>query len=189
MNLHEHQQAALGTESIIEKVVANKTELAYVLGAFITITEMMDCLKKKIYYGKADKYNQQFHELAERLHFMTTCCDRHHDIIENVDLPVNPRVFHAILGIATESGELGSALLNGINGETIDVTNVMEEFGDLAWYLAIGHHALGLDPEVTLDVNIKKLTDKKKGRFKNGFTQEEADNRNLDAERAILEGK
>src|ERR1700758_2894500 len=107
MNLYEHQQAALETESIIEKVVANKTELAYVLGAFITITEMMDYLKKKIYYGKDKKYNEQFHELAERLQYMTTCCDRHHDIEESSELSINPRVFHSLLGIATESGELG----------------------------------------------------------------------------------
>jgi NTP pyrophosphatase (non-canonical NTP hydrolase) len=188
MNLYEHQARALETESIIEKVIANKTELDYVLGAFITITEMMDCLKKKIYYGKDTKYNEQFHELAERLHYMTTCCDRHHDIQEATELSINPRVFHAILGIATESGELGSALLNAINGHELDAINTMEEFGDIAWYLAIGHHALELDPEKTLDVNIKKLTDKKKGRFKDGFTQEEADNRNLEAERSILEG-
>lgn len=185
MNLHEYKEKALRTESIVEQVVANKTELNYVLGALVTVTEMLDCLKKKIYYGNPKKYNEQFHELAEKLQFFTACSDRHHDIPEDVVLSVDPRVFHGIVGLTTEAGELIVALQKGINGDTIDAVNIMEELGDCSWYEAILHDALSLDPEVTLDVNIKKLSK----RYPEKYSDYNADNRDLDAERAILENK
>jgi NTP pyrophosphatase (non-canonical NTP hydrolase) len=184
MDLLSYQEKALRTESKVDHIVANATELKYVLGAFEIVTEMLDCLKKKIYYNNSKKYNEQFHDLAERLHFMTTCCDRHHDIEENVKLPVNPRVFHGIIGIATESGELISALHRSINGDSIDGVNVMEELGDLRWYDAILHDALDLDPHETMDINIKKLAK----RYPEKYTDLNAEVRDLEAERKILEG-
>lgn len=188
MQQTEYMEGALSTESVIEKVIANKTELTYVLGAFVTITEMMDCLKKKIYYGKDKKYNENFHDLAKQLEYFTQCSDRHHDIAESVELPVDPRLFHSILGIGTEAGELGSALLKGINGEEVDKVNIMEEIGDILWYIAIGLDTTGFDFSHSFAANNKKLVSGDKARYKSGkFTQEEADARNLAAERESLE--
>lgn len=185
MNLTQYQEKALRTESKVDRIVANAVELNYVFGAFQVVSEMLDCLKKKIYYNNPKKYNEQFHELAEKLHYMTTCCDRHHDIIDDNELPVNPRVFHGIIGLATEAGELVSALQSALNGHDLDPVNVMEEMGDQDWYMAILHDALGLNPEETLDRNIQKLAK----RYPEKYTDLHAEHRDLDAERYILEGK
>lgn len=183
MKFSEYIEKSLRTESIVDKVVANKTELNYVLGAFVTITEMLDCLKKKIYYNKSQKYDEKFHELAAQLQFFTTCSDRHHDIPENEVLNIDPRIFHGIIGTATEAGELVAALQNGINGDNIDRINIMEEIGDVFWYIAILHDALKLNPDSTMIANVLKLAE----RFKDKYSDMEAEIRDLKAEREILE--
>jgi hypothetical protein len=185
MNLSEYQEKALRTESIVDEVVANKTELNYVLGAFVVVSEMLDCLKKKIYYKNPKKYNENFHELADRLHFMTSACDRHHDIPENEILTIDPRVFHGVIGAATETGELVEALQNAINGNPIDVPNFHEEMHDVSWYFAILHHALGLSWEQGLENNINKL----RIRYPEKYSDDLAEHRNLEAERQALEVK
>lgn len=183
MQFEEYIEKSLRTESVVERVEANKTELNYVLGAFVVVSEMLDCLKKKIYYNKSTKYDEQFHDLAERLHFLTTCSDRHHDIPENEVLDIDPRVFHGIIGVATESGELVSALQKAINGHNIDAVNVMEEMGDAFWYIAILHDTLKLNPSRTMITNVLKLAE----RFKDKYSDIEAEIRDLKSERDILE--
>lgn len=185
MNTHEFTEKALRTESIVERVVANKTELNYVLGAFVTITEMLDCLKKKIYYNNSEKYNSEFHDLAQRLQFLTACSDRHHDIPENEVLDIDPRLFHGVIGAATESGELVEALQKAINGDDADLINIMEEVGDSMWYFAILADTMGISIETAMERVIAKL----KKRYPEKYTDDLAENRDLAAERAVLEGK
>ena len=64
-----------------------------------------------------------------------------------------------------------------------DIVNLLEENGDINWYQAIMMDALGGDWEQILETNIKKL----RKRFPDKFTNEDANNRDLDAEREILE--
>lgn len=53
-------------------------------------------------------------------------------------LPYEPQKFHAKLGIITEVGEIADAYKKHlIYGKPLDVTNIMEEIGDLAWYVAL----------------------------------------------------
>ena len=92
-------------------------------------------------------------------------------------------MFHAIIGILTEAGELAEALLNAYTGvKPIDAVNVVEEFGDLFWYAAIGCNEAGKTFEQIQDTNIAKL----KVRFPDKFTEENAINRDLEKERKIL---
>ena len=65
----------------------------------------------------------------------------------------------------------------------MDVVNILEENGDINWYQAIMMDACGGDWGDILENNIEKL----KERFPEKFTNEDALNRDLDAERAILE--
>jgi NTP pyrophosphatase (non-canonical NTP hydrolase) len=71
------------------------------------------------------------------------------------------------------------------NGEPLDVVNCKEEIGDLFWYMAILFRELDLDLNEILQINNDKL-DKRYGRK---FSEEAANNRDLKAERDILEGK
>jgi len=96
----------------------------------------------------------------------------------------NIRLLHAGIGLATESGEFLDALKKAIfYGKELDRVNLQEEIGDLLWYCAIALDELGGDFDSTMSINIQKL----KARFPNKFTEEDAENRNLDKEREILE--
>jgi NTP pyrophosphatase (non-canonical NTP hydrolase) len=55
------------------------------------------------------------------------------------------RLYHASLGISTEVGELDDAVKRVvIYGKTFDRVNVLEECGDVLWYVAIGADAISV---------------------------------------------
>jgi NTP pyrophosphatase (non-canonical NTP hydrolase) len=94
------------------------------------------------------------------------------------------KFLHAAMGICTESGELMDALKKHlIYGKPIDNVNVQEEAGDLFWYVAILADAFNFTFEDTMEKNIAKL----KARYPNRFTEKDAQLRDLDKERKILE--
>lgn len=130
----------------------------------------LDHIKKTLFYGKEP------HEYSERW--------------DTNDPPVEPfgevsvDIIHAILGVITEASELADALLNAMVGrKTIDLPNLYEESGDIKWYLAMLARALGKDWRDDEQMVIAKL----KKRYPEKFTQEHAENRDLDGEREIIE--
>jgi NTP pyrophosphatase (non-canonical NTP hydrolase) len=91
---------------------------------------------------------------------------------------------HMAIGASTETGELLDAYKKNLAyGKPLDKVNVSEEIFDIFWYLSNLCRMLGIDPEVGMDTNVAKL----RARYPNKFTQENAINRNLEAERKILE--
>ena len=95
------------------------------------------------------------------------------------------RLLHGMIGVVTEIGEALDVLKKHlIYGKPIDWVNLMEEAGDKQWYIALIASAVGFDPEEILGKNIEKL----KARFGDKFSAEAALNRDLDKERAVLEG-
>ena len=93
-------------------------------------------------------------------------------------------LIHASMGLVTEAGEFQDMLKKHIYyGRELDEVNLKEEVGDLLWYCAIALNALGSDFETVMQTNIDKL----KARFPEKFTEENANTRNLDKEREILE--
>ena len=95
-------------------------------------------------------------------------------------------IIHAIIGKATEAGELLEALhATAIRGETFDVANAGEEIGDGFWYDALLARACGLTFDGIQRTNIAKL----RHRFPDRFTKYDANNRDLFGERRILEGE
>lgn len=100
--------------------------------------------------------------------------------------PVNSRVLHAAMGCVTESAEMMDALKkSAFYGRELDVTNVLEEAGDILWYLAILFDALGTD----FDTEMARVIAKLKARFPEKFTEDHAFNRDLGEERRVLEGE
>lgn len=95
------------------------------------------------------------------------------------------RLLHAAQGMSTETGEFTDVLKKWIfYGRPVDEVNLEEELGDLMWYIAEAANALGVDLGKLMAMNIEKL----RARYPDKFTESDAQNRNLDAERAILEG-
>lgn len=96
------------------------------------------------------------------------------------------RLLHAAIGKATEAGELLDALKKHIfYGKPLDMVNVLEEVGDGFWYDAIICDVSGVTFQQIQERNIAKL----RARYPQKFEAEQAINRDLDAERRVLEGQ
>lgn len=97
---------------------------------------------------------------------------------------VTPRIEHAVMGIVTEAGELMDAIKKAkIYGEKLDKVNLVEEVGDLMWYIAILADELKTNFEEIWDKNIRKL----KIRYPEKYTDKKASERDLNKERNELE--
>ena len=93
---------------------------------------------------------------------------------------------HYSLGLVTEAGEIADVYKKFIGyGRAIDNVNVKEEIGDLLWYVARFLELKNWTFEEVMRLN----TDKLKARYPEKFTQEDAENRDLEKERRILEGE
>lgn len=96
------------------------------------------------------------------------------------------RLMHALLGITTETGELHDAVKRElVYGKSLDNVNIVEECGDLLWYVNLALDAVGSSLSEAMEKNIAKL----RVRFPDKFNAGDALERDLDAERAALEGE
>lgn len=178
MEIKDYQKAGLKTdaenyEPIGERIFDNYAELKSVLKQFVSVSKKLDLMKKKLIYGKKDiKIEMKYlHEtdVEERARAST----------------LGPEV-HGIIGVATESSELVEALLKSIEtGDDLDKVNLMEEVGDIMWYQNLILTQAGYSFEHAADRNIAKLAK----RYPDKFTEDAALNRDVVAERAILENK
>jgi NTP pyrophosphatase (non-canonical NTP hydrolase) len=91
----------------------------------------------------------------------------------------NVRLLHAALGMQTESGEFSDQIKKYIfYDKDLDRTNLIEEIGDLLWYVAIALHELKSSFSEAELSNIRKLFT----RYGVEFDEEKALNRNLELE-------
>ena len=91
---------------------------------------------------------------------------------------------HMLLGLGSEVGELQDAYKKFLAyGNPLDLTNVLEELGDIKWYVSNFCNILGVKETDVERININKL----KKRYPKKFTDECANNRDLEAEREVLE--
>ena len=188
MQLNDYVPLAVRTESKIDHVVFDVVQLHQLMTMSIRVTELMDLIKKNIYYGKeinAVKWREKLIDIKIASNAMAMMN------INSLPIPIldlNTRLFHCAIGIFTEAGEMFSALHDPafLNARgKVDVINFKEELGDVEWYQAIAYDALGVSAEDNLQNNIEKLT----ARYPNKFESSRAINRDLETERDILEGK
>lgn len=108
-----------------------------------------------------------------------------HELIDKDGKTYNyERLDHACLGLATEIGEFIDPIKKArYYGKLLDVVNLKEELGDALWYIAVAMDELGTDFETETARVINKLH----VRYPEKFTGEAATNRDLDAERKVLE--
>lgn len=177
---------AIRTESLIEKAQVSDAHTLYsILRAFVASATLLDMLKKNIYYGKEisqEKWTSALNNLTENANNLKS--GFYPSLANTSTLHVDPRVLHGIIGIATESSELIEATLNHlVLLEKLDSVNVQEEIGDIFWYVAILIDSVGGDWDTIQETVIAKL----KKRYPDKFTSENAINRDLDAERKLLE--
>ncbi|WPK40910.1 MazG-like pyrophosphatase [Pseudomonas phage Knedl] len=153
--------------------------LTSLLTNYVGLTDTLDSVKKALFYGKGDFVD----------HGSQTCEHWPQTLVANSQGAITRdqavELVHGIIGVATEAGEMVAALLESFNnGKPLDLVNMVEETGDVMWYLAAILKNCNSTFEKAQQINIQKL----RQRFGDKFSAYDALNRNLDAERKILEG-
>jgi NTP pyrophosphatase (non-canonical NTP hydrolase) len=190
-NFNEFVPLALRTESKLESVELNVKFVENLLNLQIVVGEMLDCLKKEVFYGKSTKMNEKFGSLLLEASLICHKLQQQHmskhdgSLQKEINSEINPRLFHGILGIATESSELVQILVKHIGDPSapIDSVNVAEELSDVSWYNALLVDELKIDHYKALNNVIEKL----RVRYPEKFSGDLAENRNLEEERKKLE--
>ena len=97
--------------------------------------------------------------------------------------PADIDVLHGAIGIITEAGEIAEYLLKWAEGNPFDRVNVLEESGDVSWYVVRTLRGIG----VSLDDSNRANIDKLRGRHGAAFDVFRDANRDLNAEQSKLE--
>lgn len=153
------------------------------LSEFGTAANHLDRYKKLFFYGE---------NLEKKVFADDTALDDKNgghiietlmELCEGMSQDDAEQLFHAILGIATEAGELTDVVLSAIGMRVKpDPVNLAEEAGDLLWYIAMLLRTLNVSFDYAMRKNIAKLRE----RYPSKFTSEEAHNRDLDREHDVL---
>lgn len=166
-------------------------------------SQMLDLFKKRFFYNReidVSKFDDLYPQLigllekmeSSKLDFLNlkgnTKSEKNLSFSEkDVDLL---RILHASIGVITEGGELVEALEKGFAGEELDFVNIAEENGDVDWYQAILYNiakerGLSINEEDVRERNVRKLMK----RYPDGYADVNANVRDLESERKILEGQ
>jgi hypothetical protein len=121
----------------------DRTDFDRVLNGFAAASKAAERLKKQIYYGR---------ELPRGLTIIPA----------TLNCPYTPDSLHANLGVMGESQEF-------VEAETRDT--VLDEGGDLLWYIAKKFKEFGITFEEAFDANINKLKARYPDRFDENITR------------------
>ena len=89
----------------------------------------------------------------------------------NKEIPESELLINAILGLSGETGEVADLIKkHKFQGHDLDEQKLIDELGDIAWYLSEAATALKVDLDTILERNIEKL----KRRFPQGFDKEKS---------------
>jgi len=92
---------------------------------------------------------------------------------KNKDLDIKDQLLMGAMGLG-EIGELQNLIKKAVfHGHTLDLADVMDELGDVLWYVADICSTLGIHLEGVAQMNILKL----KSRYPEGFSEEASKNR------------
>ena len=84
-------------------------------------------------------------------------------------------LINGVMGLCGESGEVIDIVKkHHAQGYELDKEKIIEELGDVCWYIAEIAYVLDVKLEDVFEGNINKLSK----RYKNGFSKEESINRN-----------
>lgn len=158
--------------------LVSKQAFFFALNNAIDALQRLDVIKKAWFYGRGEVGTK-----TDMPHTLTDTMPDHVGMYSGLTNEQAADYVHGVIGLATESGELLEGLRDVMRGKYLDVVNVKEEVGDAKWYMAILSRVCGFEWGEDERVNIAKL----RARFPDKFTEYDANNRNLSAERVILE--
>jgi NTP pyrophosphatase (non-canonical NTP hydrolase) len=127
---------------------------------------------------------------------MTNTVQEHYDMVQTLKANDTGAIIsrmancvdliHASEGITTEGAEIADMLKRHLfYGTDMDLVNLKEEVGDVLWYLQLAASSGGFTLEQAMKTNMQKLAKRYGDKFE--FSEDAAVNRDVDAEREILE--
>lgn len=180
--MKDYIEQAHRTLPVDKEYYPEKVALSGWVGALrdvIDAGKALDVAKKAIVYGK-DIAERSRHSTPGENQMRPEYLDRRTDPVFNA---LHPEVFHGMLGLVTEASEIAEILIAPNEAEGgLDEVNLMEEMGDLLWYMAITCRALGTDFDALMEMNIAKL----KTRYPDKYSHEDALERDLESEAVTL---
>jgi len=97
--------------------------------------------------------------------------------------PINMRLLHGAIGVATEAGELVDIVKKvTFYKRKLAVPDIIEEVGDILWYLALVCDEAGVTFEEIMERNVAKL----QKRYPERFSTKAERNRDYNAERDAM---
>lgn len=85
-------------------------------------------------------------------------------------------LLHAQLGITSEAGEFADALKKHcIYGKPLDGNNIVEELGDLLWYISLACDSMEITMNEVMEMNVNKLKIRYPERFNEADAVERKD--------------
>lgn len=160
------------TPEMVERFMSDAgRDLIIGLQDVANLATRLDFLKKFLIYNKSN-YADQGKIL------MRNC-----DVANRIERKI--RLLHAVLGLITEVGEISQAVVDSIVSKSVslDYINLIEEMGDVFWYLAI----MADDSIVTFDDIEQRNIAKLRARYPDKFTEGHAIRRDLVGERKVLQ--
>lgn len=95
-------------------------------------------------------------------------------VTANKELNRFDQLRNAAYGLNGEAGEVIDILKkHEFQGHELDTAHIMEELGDVMWYVALGCTALNIDLDKIMEANIDKL----RRRYPDGFSSFDSINR------------
>ncbi|MGI0076101.1 MAG: hypothetical protein ACREAU_01695 [Nitrosopumilaceae archaeon] len=147
---------------------------------FIQIAEVLDQIKKNVFYGKpydVDKLINNMEALDAAQENLRAAVS-YLNVTPKTAIKIDPDVFHGMLGIATESGELLELL-----HPYVEQNKIADEIGDINWYIGVLINAFKLNWATIQKANIAKL----KARYPDKFDSDRAINRDIINEKKVLD--
>ncbi len=108
--------------------------------------------------------------------FVASLTKKGEKVIEDMT-PGSAELLHAGVGISGEAGEILDCIKKHvIYNKELDVENIIEELGDLEFFMEMVRQNVGISREETIQENIKKLKFRyPKGKYSNSQAQERKD--------------
>lgn len=150
-------------EKIAEEMTPHKLGLlALQVNVLFRDGETLDKIKKFAFYND-DKYGCSKWTVPDIADF------------EGIKLtPEQSNMLHSAVGQVTESLELLDAVRKHVfDGQPLDEDNVIEELGDLCFYLEAACQAIKMKREDIEELNVAKLCE----RYKDGYSDQQAQDR------------
>lgn len=182
------EKLAIRTESVVPDLNNQEAQLRMALNLAIIAGEILDQVKRKIFYGekggyKPEKLNAAAEKLAQIDAFDFTADEFTSMAAKTPAAGIDTRVVHGIVGVLTEGAELAEALVKALDTGTMDHVNLIEETADVDWYTAVLRDAFNFPLEGIYQFLIAKLS----ARYPDKFTDEAATIRDIGAERDVME--